>query len=147
MSKERGGPYISVMVSYQEVDRRPLKGALTIGRSLDAGLRLEDTILSRLHCRLEPMKDGKWAVVDLASRNGTFLNAARVKERTILKDGDIVTVGRAHITFHAHGYEPPRIAPTPLPRDPNAETLFPGDSGVGMKPLPFTRTPPSPKPK
>ena len=145
MAQDRGGPYISVTVNNQELHRRPIDKPMVIGRSLDCDLILEEPILSRHHCRLERSAEGGWAVVDLGSRNGTFLNAKRVKDRQPLREGDIVTVGRAHIRFHASGYVPPRTPPAPQPRDPNAETLSLGDSMVG-KPLPFTRPTPQPRP-
>ena len=149
MEQQRGGPFIVVVVSYRELHRRPLDKPIVIGRSMDCDLVLGDTILSRHHCRLEPARAGDgWAVVDLNSRNGTFVNANRVKERQALLNGDVVTVGRAHITFHASGYEPPREPrplAVPIPRDPNADTMAPGDSKAGIKP--YTRTPPKPMPE
>jgi pSer/pThr/pTyr-binding forkhead associated (FHA) protein len=145
MEDTRGGPYITVTLNNREVQRRPIDRAMVIGRSLDCDLVLAEPILSRHHCRLEPVLEG-WAVVDLGSRNGTFVNAKRVKERQVLAGGDIVTVGRAHIHFHASGYNPPRQAPTPIPRDPNAETITMSDSMIGRA-LPFTRPAPKPIPK
>jgi pSer/pThr/pTyr-binding forkhead associated (FHA) protein len=169
----RDAPYLTVTVNHQVVRRVPLKGELTVGRSTDCGLWLEDPILSRHHCQFEPALEGDgWAVVDLESRNGTFVNAKRV-ERSPLVEGDVVTVGRTHLKFHPDGYTPPRPAgpheavklpanrsamktdahattrtlPKPAPRDANADTLVPGDSGAGMKPLPFHRPPPTPKPE
>jgi pSer/pThr/pTyr-binding forkhead associated (FHA) protein len=149
MSDDRGGAYISVHVANQETLRRPIEDAVVIGRSLDCDVCLEEPILSRHHCRLEPALEGDgWAVIDLNSRNGTFLNAKRLIERQVLSDGDIITVGRAHIRFHASGYVPPREPPRPIPRDPNAETLgmSMSDSMVGRS-LPFSRPAPSPRPK
>ena len=141
-----GGPYISVTENNRETQRRALDKPLIVGRNLDCDLVLEEPILSRRHCKLEPTSNGGWAVADLGSRNGTFLNAVRVKDRQPLKDGDIVTVGRAHIQFHASGYVSPREAPTPMPRDPNNETIGMSDSMIGRA-LPFTRPTPTPKPK
>lgn len=170
---DRDAPYLTVVVNYQEVRRLPLRGAITVGRGAGCELWLEDPILSRQHCRIEPALEGDgWAVTDLKSRNGTFVNAKRI-EHSPLVEGDVVTVGRAHIKFHADGYVPPRPAgpheavklpanrgamktdaapstrtlPTPAPRDANSETLVPGDSGVGMKPLPFARPPARPIPR
>ena len=143
---QAGGPYITVIEDNRETQRRPLDKPIIIGRHLDSDLVLEEPILSRRHCKIEPTTDGRWAVVDLGSRNGTFLNALRLKERTALAHGDIVTVGRAHIKFHSTGYNPPRQVPTPQPRDPNNETIGMSDSMIGRA-LPFTRPTPTPKPK
>jgi pSer/pThr/pTyr-binding forkhead associated (FHA) protein len=147
MADAHGGPFISVVENNRETHRRPIDKPLVIGRANDCDLALEEPILSRHHCRLEPSREGDgWAVVDLNSRNGTFVNAVRVKMRQGLRHRDIITVGRAHITFHAHGYIPPRQAPTPMPRDPNSETITMSDSMIGRA-LPFTRPAPKPQPR
>ena len=169
----RNAPYITAVYNHEVVQRMPLTGPIVLGRGLDCNLWVEDAILSRHHCRIEPALEGDgWAVIDLKSRNGTFVNAKRV-ERAALNDGDVISIGRVHIRFHAKGYVPPRPVgpheavklpanrgmmtrdadepkrplPKPAPRDPNAETLLPGDSGTAMKPLPFSRPAPQPKPR
>jgi pSer/pThr/pTyr-binding forkhead associated (FHA) protein len=149
MTDDRGGAYISIHVANQEVQRRPIEDAIVIGRALDCDVYLQEPILSRHHCRLEPALEGDgWVVIDLKSRNGTFVNAKRVMERQALNDGDIITIGRAHIRFHSSGYVPPREPPKPIPRDPNAETIGASmtDSMVGRS-LPFSRPAPSPRPQ
>ena len=167
--RERGGPYLTVTVSHKEVQRRPIKDALVIGRSLDCDLWLDDPMMSRRHCQLEEALEGDgWVVIDLGSRNGTFVNAKRVEERAPLNHGDVITVGKAHLTFHAHGYQPPRPAdpqeamrmpperlniarregphrPLPTPKVSNSETMMPiSDVEPASKPLPFTRPPARP---
>ena len=169
--RDRGGPYLTVTINHTEVQRRPLpEGPLTIGRSLDCELWIEDPLLSRHHCKLEPALEGDgYVVIDLNSRNGTFVNARRVKEREPLNDRDVITIGRAHVTFHKQGYCPPRpqgveealkmpvnraamhrqsgstsSRALPTPKVANAETMGPGDTTAGGTPLPFTRPPARP---
>lgn len=70
---------------------------IEIGRSRKATIRVKDTAVSGEHCYLMRLGD-KWMVVDLNSRNGTYLNGKRVtKER--FKAGDTLAVGRARILF------------------------------------------------
>jgi transcriptional regulator with GAF, ATPase, and Fis domain len=71
--------------------------ALVVGRAPEAGLRLEDRSLSALHCRVEP-SEGGWKVVDLDSKNGTFVNDMLVKQRR-LEDGDRIRLGRVVLGF------------------------------------------------
>jgi hypothetical protein len=61
----------------------------TIGRSPSSPILVEDKEASRKHFRLE-QAEGKVAVVDLGSANGTFLNGTRVREgeSKILRPGD-----------------------------------------------------------
>ena len=63
-----------------------------------AELRLADRSLSAQHCRVEPTGAG-WKVVDLDSRNGTFVNDALVKQR-LLEEGDRIRLGRSSLEFH-----------------------------------------------
>ena len=55
--RERGPAYLTVIVDNREVQRRPVDRAITLGRSLDCDLWIDDPRLSRTHCRLEPALD------------------------------------------------------------------------------------------
>jgi hypothetical protein len=67
--------------------------AVTIGRAGDNAIALPaDEYASALHARIEPLRDGLW-LVDLDSRNGTFLNGEQVSGRERLRAGDLVRVG------------------------------------------------------
>lgn len=59
----------------------PLQGAVTIGRSPECDVQINDPGLSRVHARLVPEEDGV-RVEDLGSTNGTFLNDRRVMRET-----------------------------------------------------------------
>lgn len=79
-----------------------LNQAVTVGRSAQhANVVVNDNRLSRAHCRFEPREDG-WAVVDLESQNGTFLNGRRVREAAI-KAGDVITIGACDMVFEETG--------------------------------------------
>lgn len=142
-SGEHGAAFLSVVFNHAETQRRPVTGAITIGRALDCDLWLDDPSLSRKHCRLE--RDGTgWAVVDLGSRNGTFINARRVSGRQKLAHDDVITIGKTHLTFHAQGYLPPR------PTDPSEALLQPARtrSAIGDRiPTPHHAARPLPTPK
>jgi pSer/pThr/pTyr-binding forkhead associated (FHA) protein len=142
--RERGSAYVSVVVDNKEVQRRPLSGAVTLGRSLDCDLWLDDPRLSRTHCKLEPALQGDgYIVVDMGSRNGTYVNGKRVIERQVLAHRDVITVGRAQIKFHAHGYTPPR------PADPNEAILLPARTRAALDariPMPHYSQRPLPTP-
>ena len=73
-----------------------LTGAtIQIGRDAKADLTLSDRSLSTRHCRIEPTQTG-YKVVDLGSRNGTYVNDTLVEQRE-LYDGDEIRVGRRKI--------------------------------------------------
>jgi two-component system, cell cycle response regulator len=72
------------------------KGAAVIGRAPNAEVRLVDDGISRTHARIRAETNRAW-VEDMGSRNGTFLNGAKIAEPTELKDGDKIQVGRGTV--------------------------------------------------
>lgn len=66
---------------------------LTVGRLEDNGLPLAgDEFASGHHARVESLRDGLW-VYDLDSRNGVYVNGARIEGRAQLRQGDVLQVG------------------------------------------------------
>lgn len=63
-------------------------------------LPLTDNTVSRRHAELIPM-DGDWALRDLGSANGSYVNGTRVENRYVLKLGDQIRVGRTLLVFGA----------------------------------------------
>jgi hypothetical protein len=72
--------------------RLDVDGGLTIGRSGDCDLTLQDTYLSSRHARIAN-DDGDLSIEDLGSTNGTYVNQELVKGRVRLERGDVVQVG------------------------------------------------------
>jgi len=71
----------------------PARGAsFTIGRSTDADVQMQDTQISRVHCRLE-WKDGLWHIEDLDSTNGTWMVGQKVDHKVYLPMKASVRVG------------------------------------------------------
>ncbi len=74
-------------------------GRITVGRASAVELSFpEDIGLSRQHFAFEPEGED-WAVEDLGSKNGTFVNNIPLKGRLILQPGDRVTAGRVVVVF------------------------------------------------
>jgi two-component system cell cycle response regulator len=72
--------------------------SLSIGRGPYAQLRLSDEGVSRMHARLDHAT-GSVTLVDLGSRNGTFVNGERIEEPRGLLDTDQIAVGTAVLRF------------------------------------------------
>jgi predicted component of type VI protein secretion system len=112
-------PFIILGDREQEWERRPLRQAMTIGRSFDCDLPVRDTLLSRKHCRIEPLGN-QWVLIDLKSRNGTRLGETAVS-RHILEDGDVFHIGQTRVCFRAGAFVPAtatRLPSRPRPLDP-----------------------------
>jgi signal transduction histidine kinase len=89
----------------------PLAGErLTLGRSSENPLAFpSDGGLSRFHLAIEPQGTG-WAVVNLGSKNGTFVNGERVEERRALAPGDCITASRVEMVYLSAEAAFPKVA-------------------------------------
>ena len=63
-----------------------------IGRDLSNTIVLADPAISSQHTLLS-FRDGRWWVEDLGSRNGTYVNGARVMRPLIVSPGDLIGIG------------------------------------------------------
>ena len=70
---------------------------ITIGRDPHCLLELEDPFVSSRHARIERNQKG-FILRDMRSRNGTFINGAKVAE-AFLADRDMITLGNTQIQF------------------------------------------------
>ena len=85
------------------------KPTLSLGRSADNDLAYpEDPWLSRYHLSFEK-QDGVWFVKDCASRNGTVINAASLKEPHRMRAGDRIYAG--HLTIEVRESAPETSKP------------------------------------
>lgn len=76
----------------------PIEGErLTIGRSPDADVFLDDVTVSRNHALVVRRKDGLY-LDDLGSLNGTYVNRHRIESHK-LSDGDELQVGKYRLTY------------------------------------------------
>ncbi len=75
---------------------------LTLGRDPSNHIVLEDEFASARHTRIERKLTG-FLLRDLRSRNGTFINGARILE-AVLNDGDRVRIGSTELMFTSEPY-------------------------------------------
>lgn len=118
--------YVIFTANGDEVDRRKLTVAVTIGRAQDVDVPVRDILLSRKHCRLEPSGD-HWIVTDLGSKNGTYLGYRQIT-RHQLKDGEELRIGRTRMTFRTGPFEP---APSGVKRRELARPADPTEALAG----------------
>jgi pSer/pThr/pTyr-binding forkhead associated (FHA) protein len=82
-----------VLAGAKEGTEIPLKkDKFLIGRAKECSVRAGSEAISRRHCAIIRHKD-RWAVKDLGSRNGTYVNDNRITEPVRLKPGDELRVG------------------------------------------------------
>ena len=93
--KKTGGPrpWLVILTGSGSVGKMfRLEHQLAIGRSPVCQVQVDEDGVSRRHARLELTPEGNVQIVDLDSKNGTFVNGAAVSRET-LRDGDKIQVG------------------------------------------------------
>ncbi|HSM12970.1 MAG TPA: RDD family protein [Thermoanaerobaculia bacterium] len=112
------------------------EGESIIGRSRSSTVHIPETTVSRAHARVVVEAEGRVAVSDLGSSNGTFVNGEKVEAEHVLKDGDRLMVGDAELVL--------RVLPPVEPSDATVRVAIPP---VGQAPAATVRQvlpPPAP---
>ncbi|MEO5823510.1 MAG: trypsin-like peptidase domain-containing protein [Vicinamibacteraceae bacterium] len=119
-------------------------GDLLIGRDLAAHVRFDpehDDLVGRQHARIlqDPADKYRFSIVDLNSRNGTYINKQRVVGTAALSPGDIVQLGPGGPEFQfdfdplpAHLIKSTRLAAVPRAGDPQATRMAPSSAATSM---------------
>src|SRR5579859_252391 len=75
---------------------------MTIGRAEDAGVSINHNSVSRLHCEVHALGDGRFEIVDKGSSNGVRVNGADLR-RGIIEPGDVIELGDVRFKFVGAG--------------------------------------------
>ena len=114
---------------------------IIIGRSPASDITLNDPEISRKHARLV-RQGADYAIEDLGSTNGTFVNDRRLAGLTPLHDGDVVEFGDAVKLL----YETEPTLPIDLPEASEAARATAVSSPPVAAPPPVQPPPPPPAP-
>jgi ABC transport system ATP-binding/permease protein len=82
---------------YPLIDER-----LTIGRAEDATISVNHNSVSRLHCEVHALGEGRFEIVDKGSSNGVRVNGADLR-RGIIEAGDVIELGDVKFKFVGEG--------------------------------------------
>ncbi len=102
---------------------------LVIGRHAEGAGRLsEDEEISRQHARISREASGDYAIEDLGSSNGTFINGLRIQSPRLLALGDSIEAGATTLVVRAivqpqPAEAAPEVADPPAP-DRHSPTVF-----------------------
>lgn len=86
------------------------KSYWTVGRNQENDIVITDHCISRNHAILQGTETGEFLLIDLGSRNGTFVNGRRVSVPVTLRHEDEITFGKTQA-----GYYRPNEAGTEAP--------------------------------
>jgi adenylate cyclase len=86
----------------QDAMQIPLVNAYswTLGRGSENDIPLSDKCASRNHAMFQIVGENNYFLIDLGSRNGSFVNGRRVTIPVSLKNGDRITLGETNIEFY-----------------------------------------------
>ena len=83
------------------------KKRITIGRTADNDIVLDNLGVSRKHAEIEFLPDSA-VIMDNESLNGTFVNSRKVTEE-ILQNNDQITIGKFNLIYHQEVEKGPRL--------------------------------------
>jgi FHA domain len=94
------------------MERNPVKiydlnsPEVNIGRAEGLDIRIDNVSVSRRQAQIRRENDGNWAVKDLGSANGTFVNGERLTTVRPLVPGDEISFGKFSLFFEREIHEP-----------------------------------------
>lgn len=119
-----------VVIDGQETQHELTEGETLIGRHPDCGIAISQPSVSGRHAKLY-WEGGGFALEDIGSRNGTFVNQQRISARVTLHHHDAIRFGDAVARFHDPASQP---TAAPGPSSPLLSKAFRGtlDLGAGL---------------
>ena len=92
-----GAPMLKATLTMADGSRIALRpGVISVGRSAESTIPLNDTNVSRRHAELRLRGEGAdavWVLVDLGSTNGTLINGVKVNGEQVLRKNDAIVFG------------------------------------------------------
>ena len=97
LARDAGWSYV---LRYAGRDIPVSDGDIVLGRSHNAGIRVDEETVSRSHALLT-LRAGRAVIRDLGSSNGLFVGGRRVSGQAPVSDGDVILLGSAKLEFRA----------------------------------------------
>ncbi|TFH32909.1 MAG: response regulator [Myxococcales bacterium] len=101
LSEKQEQARIVVLAGNLAGDKYAIDAELTFGRGDDANVKINDTLVSRMHARIFKHENGSHVIEDLESRNGTQVNGMAIS-RQVLTYGDRIQIGSCLLLFAHH---------------------------------------------
>ena len=78
----------------------PCGPVVAIGRDPANTVPLDDQTVSRNHALIRMVGREQYYLIDVGSRNGSFLNDRRISTPKLLQSGDVIAIGSSSLIFH-----------------------------------------------
>ena len=99
MSQNQAIARLDLQNPHSDIQSVELLPQMTIGRSRDCNIFLEDLAVSRHHATLHELSGGEYELTDNHSATGTFVNGQPIVH-ALLHEGDQIQIGATTFTFH-----------------------------------------------
>jgi hypothetical protein len=94
MLQQLNGTVLATISCHEDI------GELVLGRGDDAGIRLSDNAVHRVHARIYWKADDNAHVIeDAGGANGTYVNRLRIQGPRMLLDGTRIRLGRTEMVY------------------------------------------------
>jgi len=96
-----GGEPLAVVV--EKTKDNAFQRRITVGRTANNDIVLDDTSVSRFHAYLQQDERQEWTLTDAGSRNGSFVAGRRIaaKRPVPLSNGNVLRIGAVQLTFYS----------------------------------------------
>ena len=112
IERHYGAKLIGVLPSGEKVEHPVAKKEIEVGKAPHNDVVLNDQTVSNTHAVILA-RDGGYGIVDLGSRNGTFVNGERLGDHArTLRHGDAIQLGQTVLTFRNPGETKENITAT-----------------------------------
>lgn len=75
---------------------------ITIGRSSNNDIHINDSLVSRTHCQIIQDDDGYFRLIDTNSKNGTYVNGSLCRGEVRLNKSDIIRIGNTTLPWQTY---------------------------------------------
>lgn len=105
---------------------------VTIGRSSSNEVKIEDPLVSRVHCQVIQDDYGNFKLVDTNSKNGIYVNGVKQRHREIrLNPSDVVRIGNTTLPWQSY-FHPVRHPHPEPPVGPQTPPVGKTRMGLGI---------------
>src|SRR5882762_4352854 len=87
-------------LEFNDGQRWPLRGNCHLGRAPENDIVIDNPKASRQHAAIHAQDDTEFWLLDLGSRNGTYLNEHRLIRPSRLRHCDRLNIGGQAFAFH-----------------------------------------------
>jgi len=101
LSRKEEQARIVVLAGKLAGDKYAIGEELTLGRGEQADVKIDDTLVSRVHSRIFKHANSSFVIEDLKSRNGTLVNGMAITKQ-VLTYGDRIQIGSCLLLFAHH---------------------------------------------